>query len=664
VVRRAVAKAAVAGSTSIICALSISAPAAHAESTVTIDGRGFGHGVGMAQDGAYWLGRSGRSASQILQTFYPGTTLSKRGGPIRVPLATAGTITLAFPAGGRVGNTAIPAGGSATISIRGGIWSIAAGGTPTNSSASTEAPASGELLAAASVTPLINSLFRIVGIRSQAESATTVTVAVVAVPPSTPGPIPVANPVGEVPTTTGATTPASADPNTVPVVLAGSANSPNSANNANTNDAATTSPQPVPVQAADPAATAVSTSPENATGKDQPTDGKQTEQQLGVRIEATSKGLIGLGGRRYRGSMELQNRGGSIKVVNVVDVEQYLLGMGEILSRDWPAATLQSQAIAARTYAIRMMGTAGEVCPTQACQVYLGAQVEYPQMNAAVAATRGKVVTYKGSLANTFYSASGGGTIADPSEGFGGDVSVPYLKAGAYPTGDLKAWTVTMSLGEVARRVGYRGSPSSVAITKVGPSGRAKEVTVYGTAGSLKVAGPRFDAALGLRSTFFTFRGSSIGMSPLPSDVGAASAVEVISPLAPGALAGSGSGGGFAPTAGQTGDNSGDTGVPVSQTNMADTGVPTSPLSPGETTTTSASVVLTTAAKVPSTIVTTAVRGGVAENNRSKVSVIAPDDNGDNNSRKALTLLGGSAVVLLGAGVVRRLRMSATSKRR
>jgi SpoIID/LytB domain protein len=663
-----VALAGIASATSFICALSVGVRQARADSTLIIDGRGFGHGVGMAQDGAYWLGRSGRSASQILQTFYPGTTLSKRGGAIRVPLATAGSITMAFPAGGRVGNTVVPAGGSATVSIGGGAWSVASSGGPAVREASTQAPASGELLAAASATPMINATLRIFGIRAQGEPATTITVPVVAVPlpppaptPApipTPGPVPVANPVGELPTTAGVTTPAPVDPNSVPVVVAGSSN-----NGANVGDTATTTPQPVPVQAGDPAATGVTTSPENGTENDQTKDSKQTEQQLGVRIEATSKGLIGLAGRRYRGSMELQNRGGSIKVVNIVDVELYLLGMGEILSRDWPAATLQSQAIAARTYAIRMMGTAGEVCPTQACQVYLGAQVEYPQMNAAVAATRGKVVTYKGALANTFYSASGGGTIADPSEGFGGDVSVPYLKAGAYPTGDLKAWTVTMSLGEVARRVGYRGSPSSVAITKVGPSGRAKEVTVYGTAGALKVAGPQFDAALGLRSTFFTFRGSSIGMSPLPSDVGAASAVEVVAPLAPGDFSGSGSGGGFAPTAGQTGDTSGD---PTGQPNAIDT-VPTSSQFPADTTmttTTVASVVLTTAPAVLTTLVPATAAGRSATESNNQVSVIDEENNTDTSSSNALKLLGGATVVLLGAGVFRRLRMSASSKRR
>ncbi|MFQ5913968.1 MAG: SpoIID/LytB domain-containing protein [Nitrospinota bacterium] len=40
-------------------------------------GRGFGHGVGMSQQGARWLAESGMSYAEILVFFYPGTSLRK-----------------------------------------------------------------------------------------------------------------------------------------------------------------------------------------------------------------------------------------------------------------------------------------------------------------------------------------------------------------------------------------------------------------------------------------------------------------------------------------------------------------------------------------------------------------------------------------------------------
>ena len=82
-------------------------------------------------------------------------------------------------------------------------------------------------------------------------------------------------------------------------------------------------------------------------------------------------------------------------------------------------------------------------------------------------------------------------------------------KPGVYPTGDLKSWVVTLGIDELGQRVGYRGTASGVEITRVGPSGRAVEVTVTGSGSPLTIAGPRFDAALGLRSTMFTITQSA-----------------------------------------------------------------------------------------------------------------------------------------------------------
>ncbi|MHC4712721.1 MAG: SpoIID/LytB domain-containing protein [Planctomycetota bacterium] len=42
-----------------------------------IQGRGFGHGVGMCQWGAYGLGRRGKNYAEILQYYYPGAELVK-----------------------------------------------------------------------------------------------------------------------------------------------------------------------------------------------------------------------------------------------------------------------------------------------------------------------------------------------------------------------------------------------------------------------------------------------------------------------------------------------------------------------------------------------------------------------------------------------------------
>src|SRR3954451_17882412 len=81
------------------------APTAHAAVPVlVIDGKGFGHGVGMAQDGAYWMGRDGASSKDIIGHFYPGTSLGTGRGDVRVVVlpATSADLDLAFPDGGEV----------------------------------------------------------------------------------------------------------------------------------------------------------------------------------------------------------------------------------------------------------------------------------------------------------------------------------------------------------------------------------------------------------------------------------------------------------------------------------------------------------------------------------------------------------------------------------
>jgi SpoIID/LytB domain protein len=54
---------------------------------ITINGRGFGHGRGLSQYGAQGAALAGKSAQQILDFYYPGTTTGKEAGSIRVRIS-------------------------------------------------------------------------------------------------------------------------------------------------------------------------------------------------------------------------------------------------------------------------------------------------------------------------------------------------------------------------------------------------------------------------------------------------------------------------------------------------------------------------------------------------------------------------------------------------
>jgi hypothetical protein len=85
-------------------------------------------------------------------------------------------------------------------------------------------------------------------------------------------------------------------------------------------------------------------------------------------------------------------------------------------------------------------------------------------------------------------------------------VDYPYLVVARHPTNDPQRWELRMPLDELARRFRYPGQATGVTVSRVGPSGRALEITFTGDGGPLAVPGHRFMSQLELRSTLFTMR--------------------------------------------------------------------------------------------------------------------------------------------------------------
>ncbi|HUP84395.1 MAG TPA: SpoIID/LytB domain-containing protein [Acidimicrobiales bacterium] len=473
--------------------LGVPAHATQAVPVVVIDGRGFGHGVGMAQEGAFWMAAAGASTEQILGQFYPGAGIGRARGPVRVPLLDVGrapaSAVVVLPEGGEVREVGtgpaspgfpvrVAPGGSVRFGFDGDRYRVeggvaAGGGTaaPPPKRTRTRTPAT---VPAAHVHPQVPTL---------PPPPTTTTSS--APPPPPP------------PTTTEAPAPTTSTTTTTTTARATSST---------TTSTTTTAPTTAPAPAAPAGPSSVRT----------------------LAAIPSEGGTVAVPDRqrRYRGFVEATAATGTLRLVNAVDVELYLKGMGEVRDPSWPAAALRAQAIAARTYALRAMAVGGEVCDTQRCQVYLGAQAEYQAMNRAVDDSREQVLVFNRSLISAVYSANGGGHSASREEGFGvADNSVPYLRAAPYLTKDPGAWSVTVALTDVAARLGFAGELTGVRVARVGPSGRALEVVLDGPAGPKSVTGLAFDAALGLRSTLFTLRVDE-GVAPAPPPPAEAAAIQ------------------------------------------------------------------------------------------------------------------------------------------
>jgi SpoIID/LytB domain protein len=202
-----------------------------------------------------------------------------------------------------------------------------------------------------------------------------------------------------------------------------------------------------------------------------------------------------------------------LRLVLTVDPEQYLYGIGEVPS-EWPKPALQAQAIAARTYAF-YKAALGQNRPGCNCalyassvdQVYAGYDKETgpdgDRWVAAVDATKGQVVTYKGTLIEAFYTSSSGG-YTENNENVWGGAPIPYLRGvcdpGDYtPANPNAVWQVELTAGQVTKKLGLGiGTVTGFTDTVRGISGRIITTVVEGEGGTATISGETLRSLLGL----------------------------------------------------------------------------------------------------------------------------------------------------------------------
>ena len=212
--------------------------------------------------------------------------------------------------------------------------------------------------------------------------------------------------------------------------------------------------------------------------------------------------------RPYRGTVALIKRGTSGRTVNKVLLEDYVKGVVPAeMPTSWAPHAVRAQAVAARSYAVRRQKLAGnsgyDICDTTACQIYRGMASETSGGNAAVTATTGTIVTYRGVVALTQFAPSNGGHSA------GGDFR--YLAAQRDPyDGVIKsqAWTRTLSASSISRAWPSVGTVKQLQITSRDGAGawggRVKAIKIIGTARSTTVSGSTFQRMFGMRSSLYT----------------------------------------------------------------------------------------------------------------------------------------------------------------
>ncbi len=218
----------------------------------------------------------------------------------------------------------------------------------------------------------------------------------------------------------------------------------------------------------------------------------------------------------------------------------------------WPAAALEAQAVAARSYTMANLGRyakrgfdlLGNVWSAE----YRGLQNETPTVRAAVDATRGMALMDGEKPLSAFYSANSGGHTETTQAvwGFASTlpaVADPLLDASAFPLApdalsrwlsdrpdtyssrpryssrSAYRWEIWVPRSEIEARLDVGASLGSVVGIEAearGTSGRVSEVRIQGTAGARTVRGDSIRWALGgLRSNLFVVE-PKLGPDGLP----------------------------------------------------------------------------------------------------------------------------------------------------
>lgn len=207
---------------------------------------------------------------------------------------------------------------------------------------------------------------------------------------------------------------------------------------------------------------------------------------------------------RYPGTLSIRTADdGTLTVTVSLRFVEYLEGIAEV-PPTWPAAALEAQAIAARSYVLSRTGWTGEqgvsldtpICGTADCQVYGGIPHPRPpglsRWYEAVRDTRGQVLLYGERPADTVYFSTSNGRTYGNDEVFGSS-PLPYLRPvverddGASP---LSRWRVELpfdDLTTVLRAAGSwpRGAPITAAtvegsVVRVGGGGETRSLDASG----------------------------------------------------------------------------------------------------------------------------------------------------------------------------------------
>ncbi len=210
--------------------------------------------------------------------------------------------------------------------------------------------------------------------------------------------------------------------------------------------------------------------------------------------------------RRYAGELRVSLYDKKLSIVNHLKLEKYLKSVvGSEMPKEFPLAALQAQAIAARTYALKLLdkNKLFDLHSTQASQVYLGLESETAKTNRAVRSTNSLALFYKNQLINAVFHSSSGGRTENSGQVW--KYQLPYLKSVIdYDQNSEKyRWKNKFTSAELESLFPDLGGVNSIQIIDKSKTGRVLKIKLHGIHGNKIISGKELRKKLQLLSTKF-----------------------------------------------------------------------------------------------------------------------------------------------------------------
>ena len=204
---------------------------------------------------------------------------------------------------------------------------------------------------------------------------------------------------------------------------------------------------------------------------------------------------------KYYGGFEYLVLGeGKITVINVVDIEKYVMGVCAMeMNESWPLEALKAQAVAARTYVQKNMQNTiyftrcgFDVTNDTYCQAYRGCTNVGSSIREAVTVTENLYLCYSGGFVDALYSSSDGGATED-NFNVNGNNNHPYLKgvmdiyeASTDSLNFMSSWSVEYSARELSDKLKLSSEVIEIS-TSLSETGNVIKVEFTAADGSRKV---------------------------------------------------------------------------------------------------------------------------------------------------------------------------------